>query len=156
MEYLVELLDKETDVYGHYLDLAIKKKQALIDNDLKVLDEITIEEKNLSTKVLALEAARIEFLREKGFDNKNRLDEILPMLEEENRAAIKESAERLKIILGECKTFSEQNMSLLRQSSNYINHMIRIFTNTINGGQATYSKKGSQNFKSGTIADMQG
>jgi Zn-dependent M16 (insulinase) family peptidase len=156
MKYLVELMDKETVVYESYLSLAIKKKQALIDNDLNLLDEITLEEKALSTKILALEAARTEFLREQGFDNKNKLDEILPKLENGDRESVEQSASRLKTALGQCKTYSDQNMSLLRQSSNYINHMIRIFTNTLNGGQVTYNKKGSQNFKSGTIADMQG
>ncbi len=59
MEYLADILEKEAGVYSNYLDLAIKKKQALIENDVDILESITDEEKSLSTKVLALEAARL-------------------------------------------------------------------------------------------------
>lgn len=156
MEYLAEILEKEASVYTHYLDLAIKKKQALIDNDVDSLDSITDEEKSLSTKVLALEAARVEYLREQGYPSNINLSDLLPKLPKEQRDEIKTKSENLKEVLTKCKKFSDNNMTLLKQSSNYINHMIKIFSSNLNGGQPATYGKGTQKLAMGKIADMQG
>ncbi len=156
MEYLAEILEKEAGVYTNYLDLAIKKKQALIENDVLTLESITDEEKSLSTKVLALEAARAEYLREQGYPSNINLSELLPKLPKEQRDEIKSKSENLKDILTKCKKFSDSNMTLLKQSSNYINHMIKIFSSNLNGAQPATYGKGAQKFKIGNIADLQG
>ncbi|MDD9899340.1 MAG: flagellar protein FlgN [Candidatus Melainabacteria bacterium] len=158
MDYLLDILDKETEVYSNYLDLAVQKKKALVENDIDKLEQITDQEKNLSTKVLALEAARVEFLREQGFPPSIQLSELLPELDSKQRDQVKDKAEGLKKVLTECKKFTETNMALMKQSSNYINHMIKIFTSTINGNKpAVYTAKGEENkFEAGKIADIQG
>lgn len=157
MEYLLEILDKETDVYTNYLDLATQKKKALIENDIDVLEMITDQEKTLSTKVLALEAARVEYLREQGYPASIQLDELMPKLEGKTQKQLKDKAAGLKKILTECKKFTDSNMALMKQSSNYINHMIKIFTTTLNGAKpAIYSQKGENKFEAGKIADIQG
>lgn len=157
MKYLIELLEKETLVYKNYLDLAIKKKKALIENDIDTLDLITDEEKTLSTRVLALEAARVEFLREQGYPTNVHIDEVISRVADDDRIELKESANQLREILNNCKKFHDGNMALIKQSSNYINHMIKVFSSNLNGGRqaATYSK-GVQKFQSGKIADLQG
>jgi flagellar biosynthesis/type III secretory pathway chaperone len=157
MQYLKEILEKEIDVYNSYLKAAVKKKQALIDNDIGLLEDITVTEKDLSTKILALEAARIEFLREKGYSSNIHLNDLLEEVPSEDKDSLEATAKNLRQVLGECKKFHDSNMSLLKQSSNYLNHMIKIFTQSINGGKsaATYGKK-AQKFESGKIADLQG
>ncbi len=156
MKYLVELLEKETKVYEDYLGLAVQKKQALIDNDIEILDGITSQEKELSTKVLALEAARVEFLREQGYSSDITMDELLPRIADDQDLV--KTADNLKNVLTECKKFNDSNMALLKQSSNYINHMIKVFTSNLNKGRqpATYSRHGMKKFESGKLADMQG
>ncbi len=156
MEYLADILEKEAGVYTNYLNLAIKKKQALIENDVDILEAITDEEKSLSTKVLALEAARVEYLREQGYPSNINLNDLLPKLPKEHRDEVRAKSENLKEILTQCKKFSDSNMTLLKQSSNYINHMIKIFSSNLNGGQAATYGKGLQKFQTGKIADMQG
>lgn len=157
MEYLLEILDKETEVYTNYLDLATQKKKALIENDIDIIEMITDREKSLSTKVLALEAARVEYLREQGFPASVQLDELLPKMQGQGKEQLKIKAATLKKILVECKRFTDSNMALMKQSSNYINHMIKIFTTTLNGSKpAIYSQKGENKFETGKIADMQG
>lgn len=157
MKYLIDLLEKETGVYSNYLDLAIKKKKALIENDIDTLDLITDQEKNLSTKVLALEAARVEFLREQGYPANAHINEIIEKTEVSKRSELETSAGQLREVLANCKKFHDSNMALVKQSSNYINHMIKVFSSNLNGGRqaATYSR-GAQKIQSGKIADMQG
>jgi flagellar biosynthesis/type III secretory pathway chaperone len=157
MQYLVELLEKETTVYNSYLELAVKKKKALIENDLEALDLITDQEKKLSTKVLALEAARVEFLREQGYAANVHINEVIEKTPSNERPQLENIAEELKMVLANCKKFHDSNMTLIKQSSNYINHMIKVFSSNLNGGQqaATYTK-GAQKFQSGKIADIQG
>ncbi|MBT6843260.1 MAG: flagellar protein FlgN [Candidatus Melainabacteria bacterium] len=157
MKYLLDILDKETEVYTNYLDLATQKKTALIENDIDALELITDQEKGLSTKVLALEAARVEFLREQGFPASIQLSELVPQLEKEDRKELTNKAAVLKEVLTQCKKVTESNMALMKQSSNYINHMIKIFTSSLNGSKpATYSEKGTNKFEAGKIADIQG
>lgn len=157
MKYLVEILDKEKDVYSSYLNLATEKKQALIDNSYEKIEIITEAEKNLSTKILALEAARIEFLREQGFPKNIHINDLIKQVNDEDRQAIETSVNNLRLVLKECKQFHDSNMSLLKQASNYVNHMIKIFSSNLNAGRtpAIYSKGGSK-IEIGRIADMQG
>lgn len=157
MQYLKEILEKEIDVYKNYLESAVQKKQALIDNDIGVLEKVTNTEKDLSTKILALEAARIEFLREEGYSSNIHLNDLLDQVPSEDKDSLEATAQDLREILNECKKFHESNMSLLKQSSNYLNHMIKIFTQSINGGKpvATYGKNAPK-IQSGKIADLQG
>ena len=157
MKYLKEILEKEIDVYNNYLEAAVQKKQALIDNDIDLLEDITSTEKDLSTKILALEAARIEFLREKGYSSNIHLNDLLEEVPSEDKDSLEATAENLREVLSECKKFHDSNMNLLKQSSNYLNHMIKVFTQSINGGKsaATYGKN-AQKIESGKIADMQG
>ena len=155
MKYLVELLEKETDIYGSYLELALRKKKALIDNDIDRLDQITGEEKALSTKILALEAARTEYLREEGFQGSITLNELLPKLSPEDRTQVEKISENLREVLTNCKKFNDNNVALLKQSSNYINHMIKVFSSTLGGGTAATYSRGVNKFSSGQIADMQ-
>lgn len=157
MQYLNEILEKEIDVYNNYLEAAVKKKQALIDNDIGLLEDITVTEKDLSTKILALEAARIEFLREKGYSANIHLNDLLEEVPSEDKDSLEATAKNLREVLSKCKKFHDSNMNLLKQSSNYLNHMIKIFTQSINGGKSapTYGKK-AQKFESGKIADIQG
>lgn len=155
MKYLVDILDKETDVYNEYLALAAKKKDALLENDLNAIEAIAVEEKGLTAKVLALEAARLEYLREQGHKTDISLEDLLGAIEGEDKDSIRKSADQLRDALVKCKNFNEDNMSLLRQSSNYINHMIRVFSRNINDDNPTY-KQGAIKLGSGKIADMQG
>jgi|688.fasta_scaffold442445_1 flagellar biosynthesis/type III secretory pathway chaperone len=158
MKYLVELLDKEITIYNNYLELAVKKKQALIDNNIDDLDLVTESEKSLSTKILALEAARIEFLREQGYPSNITLDQLLPSLKDNDREDLQSTAQNLREVLVQCRSFSDSNMALLKNSSNYINHMIKVFSTTLGGNapRPVYSRKGEQAMEAGQIADMQG
>ncbi len=157
MKYLKEILEKEIDVYKSYLETAVQKKQALIDNKIDLLEDITNKEKDLSTKILALEAARIEFLREEGYSSDIHLNDLIAQVPSEDKDSLEECAQNLRTVLKDCKKFHDSNMSLLKQSSNYLNHMIKVFTQSINGGRsaATYGK-GAQKIESGKIADLQG
>ncbi|MEY3369744.1 MAG: hypothetical protein RLZZ361_414 [Cyanobacteriota bacterium] len=158
MKYLVELLDKEIEIYNNYLELAVKKKQALIDNNIDDLDLVTESEKSLSTRVLALEAARVEYLREQGYPANITLDQLLPQLETKERQELQAISTNLREVLVQCKRFSDSNMALLKNSSNYINHMIKVFSSTLSANHASpvYSRKGNQSMEAGQIADMQG
>ncbi len=155
MQYLVDILDKEVKVYADYLELAARKKSALIANDIDSLEAITIDEKGLTAKVLALEAARIEYIREQGYKTDLSIDDLIKDLKGAEKKAIRESADSLKEVLVKCKKFNEDNMALMRQSSNYINHMIRVFSKNISDDNPTYTS-GALKLETGKIADMQG
>lgn len=155
MQYLIEILDKEANAYNDYLALAVRKKEALLANDVDSLEAITLEEKGITAKVLALEAARTEYLREEGFQSGITMQELVKSLKEPDKDSISNSAGNLKDILERCRKFNTDNMALLRQSSNYINHMIKVFSQNISDDNPTY-KQGSIKLGSGKIADMQG
>ena len=99
----------------------------------------------------------MEFLREKGYSANIQLNDLLKEVPSEDKDSLEATADNLREILSKCKSFHDSNMNLLKQSSNYLNHMIKIFTQSINGGKpaATYAK-GNQKFEAGKIADLQG
>ena len=125
---------------------------------MEAIEGITAEEKDLSTKVLALEAARGEFLTEQGFPASISIHDILPKFSGKEREELESSAERLKDVLKECKKFMRVIRALLKQSSNYINHMIRIFKQNVPGAgkPELLIVIRVESFQSGKIADMQG
>lgn len=155
MRYLADILNKEADVYQNYLENSARKKQALIENDFETLESITVQEKVLSAQILKLESERYEFLEENGMRRDITVNEIVAKLPESEQVMIQASAQRLKDALLESRRFNETNMALLRQSSNYINHMIKIFAKNIEGEQPTYGR-GVQGFKPTKYADLEG
>lgn len=156
MKYLVKLLNKETKVYQDYLELAAQKKRALIENDYESLEAITVQEKVLSSKILKLESERQDYLNEHGFRKDITLNELIQDLPEHEKNQLSEASEKLKASLMESRKFNNSNMALLRQSSNYINHMMKTFSRYVDGDQPTYGK-GVQGFKAKTkIADLEG
>jgi|GEM_PF-2581717 len=155
MQYLADILNKEADVYQNYLENAARKKQALIENDFELLESITVQEKVLSAQILKLESERYDFLEDQGMKRDITINEILERMPRTEQAALRDSATRLKDALLASRKFNETNMALLRQSSNYINHMIKIFAKNVEGEQPTYGR-GVQGFKSTKIADLEG
>ncbi len=155
MQYLADILNKEADVYHNYLENASRKKQALIENDFDLLESITVQEKVLSAQILKLESERYDFLEDQGMRRDITINEIMKQMPVVEQKALQQSAQRLKDALLESRKFNETNMALLRQSSNYINHMIKIFAKNIEGEQPTYGR-GVQGFKSTKIADQEG
>ena len=126
MQYVKEILEKEIDVYNNYLEAAVKKKQALIDNDIELLEDITVTEKDLSTKILALEAARIEFLREKGYSANIHLNDLLEEVPSEDKDSLEATAKDLREILSELKKFFFLTKCCFITNIKYILRMLNI------------------------------
>ncbi len=162
MNELTDILEQEFDIYAKYLKLAEKKKEALIKNNIDILPKITDIERKLSTKILQLENKRKSILRKEGFDNNVKIGEVLNQVRETERDdvdvdSLEGMAKKLKGILSDCKKFNDNNMALIRQSSNYINHMIKVFTKADKSSEsATYKKDSGGKIENIRLADMQG
>ena len=162
MKELNDILNEEYEVYSKYLKLAAKKREALIKNNIDLLPKITDIERKLSTKILQLENKRKLFLREEGYGTNVTIGEILSKLSDSNDSAheqesLEETAKRLKETLEECKKINDNNMALVRQSSSYINHMIKVFTKSDKSAEsATYQKNAVGKIENIRLADIQG
>ena len=159
---LTDILKEEFDIYAKYLKLAEKKKEALIKNNIDILPKITDIERKLSTKVLQLENKRKNILRKEGFDSTVKIGELLDNIKETGREDVdlddlEAIARKLKNILTDCRKFNENNMALIRQSSSYINHMIKVFTKADKSSEsATYTKDSTGKIENIKLADLQG
>lgn len=129
MKNLIDILDKETNIYSKYLELSEKKKNAIEINDLDELDLIIEEEKNLSSKIFALEAARLEYLQENGYQKNLSLTKILEKLPVTEREELSDAALKLRQTL---ELVNHRELISFRQSSAYLNHMIKVFGSFIN------------------------
>lgn len=161
MKELNEILGEECEVYSKYLKLAEKKREALVNNNIDLLPKITDIERKLSTKILQLENKRKVFLREEGYGSNATIGEILRKLEQEEnpeeQGSLEQTAKRLKETLERCKQFNDNNMALIRQSSSYINHMIKVFTQSDKSSEsATYNKSSIGKIENIKLADIQG
>ncbi len=155
MQYLVDILNKETEVYQNYLMVAAQKKQALMENDFEALEASTIQEKVLSAQILKLESERYEFIQEQGLRKDITITELIEVAPKAQQKALSLSADKLKEALMASRKFNDTNMALLRQSSHYINHMMKTFAKNIEGEQPTYGR-GVQSFKPSKLADVEG
>lgn len=66
MEELITTLEKENEIYSQLLPVQEKKKQVIIVNDLKALQEITNQEQVVIQQIGALERKREEVLTNIG------------------------------------------------------------------------------------------
>ena len=66
MEELITTLEKENEIYTKLLPVQEKKKQTIIVNDLKTLQEITNEEQEVIQQIGALERKRQEVIENMG------------------------------------------------------------------------------------------
>ncbi|HKL41091.1 MAG TPA: flagellar protein FlgN [Clostridia bacterium] len=152
VDQLVMALEKEEEIYQDILDLSLKKKQAIIDGDVKNLEKIVNKEKALAMSLIKLDNIRVrivnEILKENNVDSVENITELSEYINPMAKEKILKLKSKLNHVIKKVRNENELNKDLVEQQLDYIQFNIDLMTN-VDLGSNNYSKEANDNVKKG-------
>lgn len=152
VDKLIMALEKEEEIYTEILDLSLKKKKAIIDGNIKTIEEIVNNEKALAISLVKLDNIRIrivnEILKENNIDSVENITELSEYIDDNSKQEILKLKSKLNTVIKKVKDENELNNDLVKQQLDYINFNVDLMTN-INLGSNNYGKKATDDVKRG-------
>lgn len=128
---LIDILGQMTEVHQLLVESGEEKKQAIISNDVKQVNQLVMGESKLVKQVADLEQQRIaiceQFLVAKGYRPSLRITvaELSRLIfNAEEKQALLAAQQRLVEVIGQLKQLNESNQLLLQQSLQFIEYSI--------------------------------
>ncbi|GIP35595.1 flagellar protein FlgN [Paenibacillus sp. J2TS4] len=135
IKQLVLILNRLTEVHEALLETGQEKKQAIIQNDVPLLNQLTSKENKLIKQMGQFEQQRTlvtnDFLLSKGYKASDRITvaEIAKLIfNAEEKGSLLEAQEKLVNVLHELKRVNEINQELVRQSLDFIEFSIDVMS----------------------------
>lgn len=150
MEILISLLKEQIASYEQLLELAKKKQQALIGNDIELLEDLNKEEHGVILGATKLEKKRLEVIRSlngffgSGLENVT-LKEMADKAPEPFQGQLSEVYEELNFLVDQLQKINEENSSLIEQALKIVNFTINTITQSER--EVTYPEKDSKTVK---------
>jgi hypothetical protein len=141
---LIMAMEKQLEIYREVLDIAKKKRQVIIDNEIKTLETLTVKEQGLTLSLLKLEDIRQKIidalLKEKGIGEVKDLSELMLYLAPGEQHRAEGLRRELMDLLGELKSHNDLNGQLIRQSLEFIDFNMNMMKSFKTPDAATYRK----------------
>lgn len=151
IEELIDVLDKEYEIYNELIPVANEKTKIIVKNDLAALQEITAREQEAVDRITALEHKRNRIMEDiktvLGKKNELSLSELIGFLNQQQKEQktltilhdkLKEAVNSLMEVNNRNKSLIEQSLEMIEFNMNFIQSM-RMYP-----GNITYSKNPSQ------------
>lgn len=153
IEELIEVLEKEQEVYNQLIPVAREKTQVIVNNDTVALQDITSEEQGAIDQITALENKRIRIMEDirtvLGIEEKNLTLSILIGLldnQQKEKRILSELHDKLKETINILVETNNRNKILIQQSLEMIEFNMNFLQSTrMSPGNNTYTKNASQN-----------
>lgn len=123
IEELLTTLSDEKDYYEKLYELSFKKRSAIVDKDISVLEKVSNEEQDVSSSLRNLEKKRLRLINDMsvvlGHDNENMtVTRIIELMEKQpkEQAQLIEARDSLVDAAGRMQFMNEQNRMLLEQA----------------------------------------
>lgn len=140
---LLEIMKKECEIYDELKSVEVKKKDAIIDNDVKALEAITAKEQGFVKTIVHLESLRAQvidgFCELKGISTCSTIDEIIQSVEPLQRIEIARVKDKLVGTINGIMEVNDLNSKLLEQSIEYINYTLDL-ARSLGEKELTYGK----------------
>ena len=154
---LEAMLGREIRLHSPMLELAEKKRVAVIQGDLPGLEAILAEERKLVAEAEAGAAAREAALRTARVavglpETEGRLEDIVARLPEPERSRIGEEREKLRSLLDELRKKSRHNAELLKASLAHVEAFLRAVADAARADKP-YGKDGRPTGGGGAFLD---
>ena len=137
MEELIATLRKEQEAYQELLPVVEKKTQAIISNDLKLVQEITEFEQSAIGKISGLEQKRTEIMKNISVVLNKKVSELtMPNLiklldrQKEEQQALAEIHKELTALLKRLSEVNGHNRNLIEQSLEMISYNMNLLQST--------------------------
>ncbi len=150
IQELISILENEYEVYQDMRDLALKKKDILIEGNVNELDNIVSAEQACIAAISKLENKREQWLKDNSISG---MEDIQVLLENSNeKEKLTELQDRFRQLLQEVTEINEHNQALIEQALEYVEFSINLIGDALTFNDATYEKKGMDK-KSSSIFD---
>ena len=134
IEDLLETLSKEKDGYERLYNLSLEKRNAIVDRDVSVLENVSDREQDISTDLRNLEKRRLRLIKDMavvlGHDNEEltvtRIIELLSKQPKEQKQ-LTEARDLLVDSEGRMQFMNEQNRMLLEQAMDMLEFDLNLF-----------------------------
>lgn len=152
IEELIDVLDKELDIYQQLIPICNEKTQIIIKNDLAALQEITDKEQYAVDQISSLEHKRetimtnIKIVINQKSETLN-LKTLIQMLEGQpkEQKALSILHDKLNSIIRQLKEINARNQTLIEQSLEMIEFNLNVIQSTkMVLGNNTYTKDAAQ------------
>lgn len=152
MEELIITLNEEDAVYRRLIPVEQEKTRAVIANDLKALEDITIREHDLVDQTSALEVRReriaVDIATVLGMNPKTiTLKEIIATLKNQpkDQKELQEVHDRLRRTVMQLQDINTQNKELLKESMDMLEFNMNVIRSTrMSSGSSNYSSDASE------------
>ncbi|SHK01611.1 flagellar export chaperone FlgN [Tepidibacter formicigenes] len=143
LDQFIEILNEELIINQRLLDLSTEKKDVIINNDTKRLNQMVIEEQNSIKRIIHLEKLRgavvLNIQKELGLEKIDNIKDIVNEIDENKAKYIEKIASDLKSILKELEEKNNLNNKLLEISLEYLELNLNLLTSKPE--PKTYGKK---------------
>ncbi|NLP33665.1 MAG: flagellar protein FlgN [Clostridiales bacterium] len=152
IEELIDVLDKELDIYQQLIPISNEKTQIIIKNDLTELQAITDKEQLAVDQISALEHKRDTIMENikivinrKSSDNLN-LKTLIQLLEGQTKEQKKLSIlhDKLNTTIGQLMENNRRNKSLIEQSLEMIEFNLNVIQSSRMAQGNNYTKDAAQ------------
>ncbi len=152
IDELIDILDKEQEVYNQLIPVIREKTQVIVMNDTAALQEITAKEQDAIDKVTALENKRARVMEDirivLGKEDKNlNLSTLIGLLDtkQKEKRILSELHDKLKKTVNILVDINNRNKDLIQQSLEMIEFNMNFLQSTrMSPGNNTYTKNASQ------------
>ncbi|QXM05164.1 flagellar protein FlgN [Crassaminicella indica] len=148
IEQLILALSKEYEIYKGYLELAKKKRDVIVEGNIKELEKITNDEQSIVVSMGKIDEIRTAIIGNILFEQKidwvENITELASSIKDPERTEILSLKDKLGSILKKIKEVNDLNTKLLEQSLEYIEFNVNLLTNAEVKGN-TYGSKADEN-----------
>ena len=146
---LIEILDKEAEIYEALLKLSHEKTDVIVQGKVTELENITKVEQSMILRLAKLEENRekiVEKLSEEiGMDADSiTVTELEKVLPKDQSKELAECQKKLTGIFSDLKNSNDLNARLIKNSLDYINFSVNVLSNVGSPGDI-YGKSGQSN-----------
>lgn len=158
VDRLIELLENQKMIYTGLLDVAKKKTTVLVEAKVQELDNITKVEQALVLNMAKLEEAfgSVLLSLKQDFsinDNEINITTIMNHLSDDNSTKTKALRNDIIEIINRLNQLNEHNSHLIKNSLDYINFSINLFSNSKSGTSGGYHQSGDIQMDARSIFD---
>ncbi len=143
MDQFMEILEEELTLNENLLEITIEKKDVIMKNDTKRLNQMVIEEQKIVKRIISLEKLRGAVVsnleRELDISRIVSIKDVIKKIDEEKARKIENIASRLREVLLSLEEKNDFNNKLLQLSVEYIELNLNLLTSSPE--PKTYGKK---------------
>lgn len=154
VDSFIQVLNEELLINKSLLEISIKKKDLIINNNSKEISSLMIKEQNYVKQIIEFEKLRagltLSIQKELGIERIENIKEVIKNIDEEKSIEVDSIANKLRMVLKELEHNNNLNNKLLDITLEYLDLNINLLTSKaepkVYGKSASEQKNKGNNF----------